>query len=265
MILSPVKDEAGQTTHFLAVKEDVSEQKRVEMALQTSSEQLRALAGRLQSVREEERARIAREIHDVLAQELTCLKMDLVWVGRRLTHPQDMAGQGALRDEVDRMVEVTNRIVESVQRIATDLRPVVLDTLGLCAAVEWLAQDFQNRTGLTFETRVPARFSLDHDHSTALFRILQESLTNVVRHASANRVEIRLEGPPNLVTLTIRDNGCGMTADRIEDPHSIGLLGMRERALLLGGHCEVISQPQQGTTVQVQFPVAPDASQPKPA
>ena len=224
--------------------------------LSISRENLRGLAARLQAVREEERTRVAREIHDVLAQELTRLKMDISWLNRQLAHPPDAVKQQHLREKLAGMSELTDAAITSVQKIATELRPVVLDSLGLCAAIEWQARDFEGRTGIECSATAPDLDQpLERERSTALFRILQESLTNVARHAEATRVEIELNCQDGWVSLSVRDNGRGIRADELSDPRSVGLLGMRERAALLGGECHIRNSSQGGTVVEARLPV----------
>jgi signal transduction histidine kinase len=218
--------------------------------LRSSREQLRALSAHLQSVREEERALIAREIHDELGQELTGLKMDLSWVIKRL--PDD---QKLLIRKTESMSKLVDNTIQSVRRISTKLRPGVLDDLGLTAAIDWQAEDFQNRTGISCEFHSNLReVDLDQDRSTTVFRILQETLTNVARHASATHVNIFLKEETNSLALVVEDNGRGITEGEASDPKSLGLLGMRERALVFGGEVQIRGTPGRGTTVTLKIP-----------
>ena len=243
--------------HLEAKRRTEQAEARGEQAIRASREQLRALAARIQAAREEERAHAAREIHDVLAQELTCLKMEVAWLSRRLAEPIETSKQNVLQEKVGAIMDLTDKASQSVRRIAADLRPVVLDSLGLCAAIEWVAADFQKRTEIRCKASVPGQgLAMDRDRSTALFRILQESLTNVARHAQATKVEIHLWREAGEVILTVRDNGHGVPLSDLKDPHSIGLLGMRERASMLGGRCAIKAQAGGGTTVEVRLPIA---------
>jgi signal transduction histidine kinase len=222
------------------------------------------LSARLETLREEERTRVAREIHDVLAQELTRLKMDVVWLSRRLARPWDADQLIAVQERLVVMTAVTDTAIQAVQKIATELRPVVLDSLGLCAAVEWQARDFQTRTGIACAATVPERdVPLDRDRSTAVFRIVQESLTNVLRHAQASQVEILLRLEAGQLLLRIQDNGSGISPETLSDPRSIGLAGMRERALFLRGHLDIRSQPGAGTTIEMRLPLTPPTHEPE--
>jgi PAS domain S-box-containing protein len=252
-----LRNAQGEIIGAIATVRDITVRKRTE-------EELRALAARLQAVREEERTRVAREIHDVLAQELTRLKLDVVWLNRHLALPLDADKQKAVREKLTVMTAVTDTAIQSVQKIATELRPVVLDSLGLCAAVEWQARDFQARTGIACTATVPEQdVPLDRDRSTAMFRILQESLTNVLRHAQATRVDILLRPEAGQLVLRIQDNGCGIRPETLSNPMSIGLAGMRERALLLDGQLEIRSQPESGTTIEMRLPLAKNANPPE--
>jgi PAS domain S-box-containing protein len=235
---------------------DLTARHQAEKEIRTVSEQMRALALRLQKIREEERTRIAREIHDVLAQELTRLKIDLVWIARRTGKPIDDTVRSAMAARIADAVAQVDTAITTVQRIATELRPVVLDSLGLPAAVEWQAEDFARRTGIACHaTTTGCDIPLDRERATALFRILQESLTNIVRHAAATTVDIALTVQDDHVNLTIRDNGRGINAAQLADPRSIGLAGMRERAEAFGGHVEIAIAAAGGTVVGVRLPL----------
>lgn len=214
-------------------------------------EQLRALTAYLQYVREEERARIAREIHDELGQMLTNLKIELAWLAGRL--PQN---RRLLREKAAQMLGHLDALMHTVRQIVTELRPGILDELGLLAALEWQANEFQRRTGLrcTFVTQVTAE-RWDDDVTTALFRIFQETLTNILRHAQATAVNVRLNEDADSLTLEVADNGRGITDAEIGNTHSIGLLGMRERAALLGGEISLSGTPGRGTTVMIRLPI----------
>lgn len=236
----------------------VRESANADETWRTSHEQLRALAARIQAAREQERTHAAREIHDVLAQELTALKMDIAWLGRRLAEPVEAWQLNALREKVAGMMDATDRASQSVRRIATELRPGILDSLGLCAAVEWVAADFEKRSEIRCEVSVPAAgLLMARDCSTALFRIVQESLTNVARHAAATKVEIHLWQEANEIALTVRDNGRGVPPCEMDDPRSVGLLGMRERAAILDGWCVISADAPSGTIVAVRVPLSP--------
>lgn len=217
-------------------------------------ERLRALTARIEAVREEERTSMAREIHDVLGQSLTVLKMDVAWLNR---HPQATAGaHGAVEGRLSAMSSLIDDIIHQVRRIAAQLRPGVLDDLGLAAAIEWQTHDFAQRSGLdcAFESNIPeARF--DRDISTALFRILQETLTNVARHARARRVDVSLMEGEGHLRLRVSDDGAGMSAGASARRRSLGLLGMHERARGLGGQLSLTSSPGAGTQILVDVPL----------
>jgi len=219
--------------------------------LQGSFEQLRALAARLQHVREEERTNVAREIHDELGQALTSIKIDLAALVEDLP-----SGTNPAVARAKAVMQVVDDTIQRVRRISTELRPGVLDDLGLVAAVEWAAGEFQKRTGVKCDVSVPAEdeLSMDRDRATALFRILQETLTNVARHAKATHVRVRLTNYDHTVTLEVRDNGRGIDESRLLGRQSLGMLGMKERALLLGGELVIESTPGAGTTVIVRIP-----------
>ncbi|MDP3072395.1 MAG: PAS domain-containing sensor histidine kinase [Opitutaceae bacterium] len=254
---APLRDEAGKIVSFLGITRDITARKRTESALRDSAEQLRALAARVQVVREEERTLIAREIHDVLAQELTRLKIDLTWVAKRLGPPLAPTGQAAVAGRIGEALGQVDATITMVQRIATDLRPVILDTLGLPAAVEWLGEDFARRTGVVCRVQAgPGPTELERERATALFRILQESLTNVARYAQASEVLVELSEAEGVAILKVTDNGVGITSEQAENVRSIGLLGMKERAHAFGGTVEITGRAGAGTTVVARVPIA---------
>jgi signal transduction histidine kinase len=221
--------------------------------LRQSHEQLRALSVHLQHVREEERIRISRIVHDELGQDLTSLKLDLAWLGSHLPHHLEPL---VLRTR--QMAAHVDETIRTVQRVATELRPGILDHLGLAAAIEWQANEFQTRTGIGCRlVHSVDETILDEELNTAVFRIFQEALTNVARHAGATQVEVELHQKHGRLTLEIRDNGRGITPDQMTRVSSIGLLGMRERAALLDGTVEISARRGQGTRVLVSIPHRP--------
>ena len=240
-------------------KKERSERHHAEDELRKSHEQLRALSVYLQYVREEERIRIAREVHDELGQALTGLKLKLIWLTSRL--PKNSK---ALRDQARSMSTHINQIIHAVRRISTELRPGVLDTAGLVAAIEWQAHEFEQQTGIRCRMHSDLADTIsDQDLNTAFFRIFQETLTNVIRHAKATRVEVKLFEKEHALLLEVKDNGRGISDAQIHNTKSIGLLGIRERAALLGGEVQWQGQPGKGTTVTVRIP-RPDNSVEKP-
>ncbi|HYP16933.1 MAG TPA: PAS domain S-box protein [Opitutus sp.] len=255
LAVGPLLGAERQALGFVGIASDITQRIEAEKKLRTAGELLRSLARRRELIREHERTAIAREIHDVLAQELTRLKIDLVWVAKRLAQPVEEPIRRMLVARVEDATAQTDVAISTVQRIATELRPVILDSLGLAAAVEWQVEDFGRRTGLACKATAPSGDSaLDRDRATALFRILQESLTNVARHANASAVEVDLTEDDAGATLVVRDNGDGLDAEKADDPHAIGLLGMRERAAAFGGSVEISGRPAGGTTVVARIP-----------
>ena len=236
---------------YTVILRDVTERIRAEEALRHSQTELRELAYATNSVREQEKSRIARELHDELGQALTALKLDLTWLSERLP-----AGQEAIAEKLGAMQAMIDGTVAATRRISADLRPMMLDDLGLVPAAEWLVQEFTQRTGIPCELRVASpELELKDPHATAVFRILQESLTNVARHAQAQRVEVALGRVDGSVTLNVRDNGRGFSLDDPRRPNSFGLMGLRERVSLLGGEVRIESQPARGTALHVQIPL----------
>jgi signal transduction histidine kinase/DNA-binding response OmpR family regulator len=228
----------------------VIENARLFEQVRSGRERLRQLTSYLQGAREEERTHIAREIHDEFGQALTALKMDLSWLSRRLP-----PGETHLLEKAEVMSDLVDDTIHMVRRVATELRPGVLDDLGLVAALEWQAQEFAGRTGIECELHLGQEdVTLGRDLYTTVFRIYQETLTNVARHAEASLVRVDLEIGLDELVLSVRDNGKGITGDEISDPKSLGLIGMRERARSCGGSITFQGVPGQGTTVTVQVP-----------
>ncbi len=230
---------------------EVFERRHTEEKLESSLQQLRALGSRVQVLREEERKRISREVHDELGQSLTAIKMDLSWLSHRLS-----SHDAPLRERIKSTLNIVDETVASVRRIASELRPGILDDLGLAAAIDWQSQEFQARTGIRCQLRITSEnIPLEPERAAAMFRMFQEILNNIAQHARATQVQIRLMQNAGTVILEIRDNGKGVSEDQISDPKSLGLLGMRERALLLGGHVAVHGEEGRGTAVVVQIPI----------
>ena len=248
--VTPLEDDQGNRIGWVSVVREITERKRAQEKLMGSQEELRNLAAHLQSLREAERTNIAREIHDELGQALTALKMDISWLKGKL--PKDQA----LLEKTKSMSNLMDMTIKTVKRISTELRPGLLDDLGLVAAIEWQAEEFENRTGIRCKLRVvPEDPIVDPDRSTAIFRILQETLTNVSRHAQATRVTVSLKEKDAAVELKVRDNGKGITEEQISDPQSFGLMGIRERVHSCSGVVKIRGVPGKGTTVTVSIPI----------
>lgn len=228
-----------------------NERKRTELQLRNSREELRALSARQESIREEERTRIAREIHDELGETLTGLKIDLSFLQKRLPNDQD-----SLPERVQSMSGLVSSAIQSIQKISTELRPVVLDELGLTAAIEWQAREFQTRTGIKAMLTLPSNdITLDSELSTAVFRIFQATLTNVARHAQASQVSVSLKAKSGNVILIVEDNGRGIRESEISSPKSMGLIGVRERVHLFGGKFQISGNEGEGTTLIISVPL----------
>ena len=236
---------------FFHMITDITDRKQAEDQLRTSGEQLRSLSAHLESVREEERGNVAREIHDELGQMLTALKIDLSLLTKRLPKEQEL-----LFEKTKAMDELVDTAIQTVKRISAELRPGILDDLGLAAALEWQAAEFEELTGIRCEFSSNHKdIVLDPDRSTVIFRIFQETLTNVVRHANATKLKANLKKEAGRIVLRVRDNGIGIEKKQISDPGAFGLIGMRERAHFLGGEVRISGTPGKGTTVAVSIPV----------
>jgi PAS domain S-box-containing protein len=247
----PLRDELGTIVKWFGTNTEIEDRKKAEDALQCSLEELRALAARLQSVREEERTRLAREIHDELGQALTGIMLESASLIRELP-----GGAKQQSNRAESIMKLADETIQTVRRISTELRPGILDDLGLVEAVEWAVEEFQSRTGTNCRLDLPEDdIVIDQERATALFRILQETLTNVARHANATQVNVRLAKEEGTLILEVHDNGKGINKEELSAGRSLGILGMRERALLLGGDLAVWGSPAEGTTVFVRVPL----------
>jgi PAS domain S-box-containing protein len=241
-----------QPPRVLVINSDITERKRGEESLVLQKEQLRALAERLQWVREEDRKRVARDLHDQIGQILTAIKMDMTWMTRHLPE-----SEGEVLARLTESIQLINDGVKSVRAICSGLRPGVLDDLGLAAAIEWQASEFASRNGICCQVSVPpVDLHLDGDRATAAFRIFQECLTNVIRHAHAKSVRVSLCQEDENILLVVEDDGIGFRESNLSNSRGyLGLLGMKERAQFCGGDVQISSSPGNGTTVTVRVPV----------
>ena len=222
------------------------------MDLGKSHKQLRNLASHLQYAREEEKKDIAREIHDKLGQSLTVLKMDLSMMEKRLTTNERVETLSKL---VKADLDLVNAAIHTVKRLSTELRPSILDHLGIGAAVEWQAEKFEEKTSIKCEVNlVPADISVDAEYSTALFRIFQELLTNVLRHAKATKVAVKLSDQGSSIILEITDNGVGIAKKHLSKTNSFGLFDICERVQICNGEMRIIGRKKTGTTITVTIP-----------
>jgi signal transduction histidine kinase len=241
-----------QAPRVLVINSDITERKLGEESLVLQREQLRALAEHLQWVREEDRKRVARDLHDQIGQILTAIKMDMTWMTRHLPE-----SEGAVLARLKESIQLINNGVKAVRTICSGLRPGVLDDLGLAAAIEWQASEFASRNGIRCQVSVPpVDLHLDGDRATATFRIFQECMTNVIRHAQAKSVRVALVQEEENILLVVEDDGIGFSESGLSNSlGSLGLLGMKERAQFCGGDVQISSFPGKGTTVTVRVPI----------
>jgi two-component system, NarL family, sensor histidine kinase UhpB len=265
-IKTPLTDEHGAVVGTVGISRDITERKRAGEALHESRAQLRELSGYLQTVREAERTRISRELHDELGQSLSALHLGLGLLEAQ--HTAADTARGASPNETPEfrepretlndlraLREIASTTLAAVQRIAADLRPPMLDELGLAAAIEWQLETFSERSGITSTLKLPEEpINPSHETGTALFRTLQEALTNTRRHSGAREISVTLEARPDMLVLTICDDGCGIRPSGSARRH-LGLLGMRERAEMMGGSFSITSEPRHGTTIEVCVPL----------
>jgi signal transduction histidine kinase len=245
----PYRDENGVVVGVIAFALDITDRKRAEEDIVKSRGQLRDLYQRIEQIREEERSRIAREVHDELGQLLTTLKLEWSLLEKKIG--------GETRNYPERrelMRDLIDSSMQTVKKISSDLRPPILDVFGLPEAIEWQGKEFQDRTGVLFEfVSDPRDMQIDRERSTTLFRIFQEALTNVARHAEAGRVFASLTCSEGMYILKMEDDGIGINESQVFDSRSLGILGMRERALVWGGAVDIHGVPGKGTTVTIKL------------
>jgi signal transduction histidine kinase len=266
---SPLKDASGNVVAVIEMVRDITDQKKAEETLRKSheeleklvrvrtaelilsNEELRKFSRYLEEAREKERTIIAREIHDELGQSLTALKMDLSILVRRLPNAEKK-----IVEKTQSMAALIETTIQNVKRISTELRPGILDHLGLSAALDWQAEEFEKRTGIfcdvVFE---PEEIIVDRGRTTAVFRIFQETLTNVARHAHASKVSVLLKREDGELVLQVKDDGDGITKDQVSDGRSLGLIGMRERVNYWGGSLVISGERNKGTTIAARIPL----------
>ena len=251
--LAPLQTERGVI--ISSVIRDTTERKRAELRNHESQKRLRNLAQRLQTAREEERTTVARDIHDELGQTLTRLKIDLSGLSGRIPkRSKDM------KEHIHSMIALVETTIDFVRRLSTSLRPAILDDLGLAAAIEWQVQGFATRIGCSYSLNIEnSDMSTDRERDTTVFRIFQESLTNVARHARANHINISLRNIGGQLVLSVKDNGVGIEQGKLDDSQSLGLIGMHERATAIGGELEIETRKDSGTCITLKIPLVEQA------
>lgn len=250
-------NENGSVVKVIGTGQDITGQKEKEQKLREYSNQLRSLSEKIERTREEERIRIARAVHDELGQMLTVLKMDVSMLNGEMKQKATPDVQDFFRRKANKILDRINTIIKSVQRITTELRPEVLDDLGLVDAIHWQADEFANRTGIEVEVKSNVEQSdfIDDTQATTLFRIFQETLTNIIRHAKATKVDIKLNRKNSTLYLIVSDNGVGISDEKKNASSSLGIIGMRERTQFLGGDMNIEGEKDKGTTVTLQIPL----------
>ncbi|HWD36118.1 MAG TPA: PAS domain-containing sensor histidine kinase [Casimicrobiaceae bacterium] len=244
------KTEESGRRFYTVILRDITARLAAEDALRHSKDELQALGAAAHMTREQEKSRIARELHDELGQLLTMLQMDVVWCKEKLPY-----GNDALDARLARMEGLLKSTIAATRRIASDLRPLMLDDLGLVPSLEWLVENFSQRTGIACKLTLAERdLAVPKAHASAIFRIVQESLTNIAKHAQASHAEIAITGGDGDVVVRVADDGIGFLPSGPRKPNSFGLFGLRERASLMGGEATITSAPGAGTTVEVHIP-----------
>ena len=245
-----VRNRNGDVIANVLTCEDMTDQQAAAEREQRVLLQLRELSANLESAREEERTRIARELHDELGQSLTALHLDLTWLLKATR--RDMA---VVRPRIQAMIEATKQTILSMRQLASDLRPSILDNFGLIPAIEWQLSEFQKRTRIRARLHCEGDRAIDRESSTVVFRIVQEALTNVIRHAEATRVNVNLKIDDHFLMLEVNDNGRGIRSAEIGCSESLGIVGMQERVKRLGGEFKIVPRSPRGTRLDVSIPL----------
>jgi signal transduction histidine kinase len=242
----------ASSSYMTVVIREISDHKFAERLIQESRERLRDLSAKLESVREEERKRLAREIHDEFGQALTALSLDLAWLLKRIVSSDKIS-----RKKVREMIRLSTSLIGGVRKLASELRPSILDDLGLIPAIEWQLSEFRKRTGIRTSLRCSKEgIEIGNDEATAAFRVIQEALTNVIRHARASRVDVSVMSDQGALLMSIIDDGRGISERQIAKPSALGLIGMAERIRRLGGEFKIGAKAAGGgTRVDVFLPL----------
>ncbi len=245
------QNEKGEAVRAIGTCQDITEKLKTEAEIRSSYNQLQELTAHLQIIREEERARIAREIHDELGQQLTALKMDALLIGKKINIDDEV-----VTEKLSNMIGLIDDTVITVRRIASDLRPGILDDLGLIPALEWQGEEYEKRTGIKMRFKTDLNdIVLERNISTNIFRIFQEALTNIIKHALATQIETSVHKIGKKLVMIIKDNGQGFELDKLKNKNSWGIVGMKERAILLNGELTIESENQKGTTITLKVPI----------
>jgi signal transduction histidine kinase len=234
------------------LKKEIEEHKSTQQILIDSKEKFRRLSNQIQSIREDEKSRIAKEVHDQLGQTLTALKIDIAQLEKNI--PSELSELKARTSSITNIVDET---IKNVQQISMELRPPILDAFGICEAISWQANEYNKKLGMQFDLNcLQEHIDLEKDLQTALFRIFQESMTNVIRHANATQVQVGMNYDNKNLIFEVADNGIGLNKEDVESPESLGLIGMRERVYPWGGQVEFKGLPGKGTKIIITIPLS---------
>lgn len=247
-LLTGTKFESNGKIYLMGVGTDISDRKKAELELQNSYEKLQQLSQYTEKAKESERKMIARELHDDLGQALTAVKIDLAIIKQQISH-QDVSLK------IDKTSELVGETIKTVQRLTSQLRPEIIDDLGLNAAIKWYTKEFSQRNGIEIFLDMDSEIAISPDVALTLYRIMQESLTNVARHSKASLVEIKLTQENGIANFLISDNGVGISADEINSKKSFGIIGIKERASSLAGTCDIYCEDGNGTIINLTFPL----------